>query len=547
MNCRTATSVWSWFHTGRSDSLQDRRTSLRVTTDRTNRNIAFDVGGRASRTLAGMSIRRVVLSLVALLAGWRLFEAVRARGFFGGPAVGISAVSSRRLATRNLRLAKLGVKGGGRYARYRAQRVFADAAQAEELDTRFQLQTAEDVAAELGQMKGALMKIGQMASYIDTGLPDTVRNSLASLQHDAPPMSSELAAQQIEAELGARPEELFAQWDPVPLASASIGQVHRAITHEDQAVAVKVQYPGVGEAMESDLGNADWLFGGMAAMFPGLEKGPIIAELKERLIEELDYTLEAQRQQRFHDHYRGHPHVTVPAVHPRYSTKRILTSDLAEGVRFSEVVGWSAEERNLAAETLFRFSFGAIYRLHSFNGDPHPGNYLFQPGGKVTFLDFGLVKEFGADETKLFEDLIQHMVIDHDPAAFRKLIEEAGLLDREAKHSDAEVIDYFAFYYRYVMHDGLVTIDDEYASAGVAQLFDMNSEHGSLMKQLNVPPSFVVLQRITLGLMGLFAQLDATANWRGIAEELWPFVDADPSTPIGQAHRAWELETGKRS
>ena len=457
-----------------------------------------------------------------------------------------AAVSSRRLAARNLRLAKLGVKGSGRYARYRAQKIFADAARSDELDTEFQLQTAEDVAAELGQMKGAMMKIGQMASYIDTGLPDTVRTSLASLQHDAPPMSGELAAKQIEAELGQRPERLFASWDPVPLASASIGQVHRAITHENQAVAVKVQYPGVGEAMAADLGNADWLFGGMAAMFPGLDKGPIIEELKTRLIEELDYTLEAERQSRFHAAYQGHPYITVPGVHERYSSKRVLTTDLAEGVRFSEVIGWSEAERNLAAETLFRFSFGAIYREHSFNGDPHPGNYLFQPGGRVTFLDFGLVKEFAPDETKLFEELIQEMVIDHDPPAFRRLVENAGILKKGAPHSDAEVVDYFAFYYRYVREDRMVTIDADYAAAGVAQLFDMSSAHGSLMKQLNVPPSMVVLQRITLGLMGLFAQLDATANWRRIAEELWPFVDAEPSTSLGRSHRAWEIEMGRR-
>ena len=458
-----------------------------------------------------------------------------------------AAVSTRRLAARNLRLAKLGVKGSGRYARYRAQRVFADAARSEELDTEFQLQTAEDVAAELGQMKGAMMKIGQMASYIDTGLPDTVRNSLASLQHDAPPMSSELAAQQSEAELGQRPENLFAEWDPVPLASASIGQVHRAITHENLAVAVKVQYPGVGEAVEADLGNADWLFGGMAAMFPGLDKGPIIDELKTRLIEELDYELEAERQARFHEAYRGHPYMTVPGVHPQYSSKRVLTTDLAEGVRFSEVVNWSQAERNLAAETLFRFSFGAIYREHLFNGDPHPGNYLFQPGGRVTFLDFGLVKEFAPDETKLFEELIQRMVIDHDPSAFRQLVEDAGILKPGAPHSDAEVVDYFAFYYRYVLNDAEVTIDADYAAAGVAQLFDMSSEHGSLMKQLNVPPSMVVLQRITLGLMGLFAQLDATANWRRVAEELWPFVNAAPSTELGRAHRVWAVESGRRA
>ncbi|MGH1493911.1 MAG: ABC1 kinase family protein, partial [Acidimicrobiales bacterium] len=293
---------------------------------------------------------------------------------FDGKA--IAPVAGKGLAQRNLRLAKLGARGGSRYAMLRARRTFASAGRKEELDTEFQLKTAEDVTRELGNMKGAMMKVGQMASYLDTGLPDTVRQTLASLQSDAPPMSGELAAEQIEANLGQHPDQLFAEWDPVPIAAASIGQVHRAITHEGQAVAVKVQYPGVADAVASDLGNAGWLFGGLAALFPGVDPGPITEEIKSRLHEELDYELEAANQRHFRSHFDGHPFVTVPAVIDRYSSKQVLTSELATGSRFDEVVDWSMEERNLAAETLFRFSFGAIYQIHAFNGDPHPGNYL---------------------------------------------------------------------------------------------------------------------------------------------------------------------------
>jgi predicted unusual protein kinase regulating ubiquinone biosynthesis (AarF/ABC1/UbiB family) len=148
------------------------------------------------------------------------------------------AVSGLRLVERNLRLLRLGARGSGRYAVHRARRTFASAQRRGELDTSFQIQTAEDVTRELGNMKGAMMKIGQMASYLDTGLPDNVRQTLASLQADAPPMSAELAADQIEAGLGRRPERLFLEWDPVPIAAASIGQVLRAITAEGQAVAV---------------------------------------------------------------------------------------------------------------------------------------------------------------------------------------------------------------------------------------------------------------------------------------------------------------------
>lgn len=433
----------------------------------------------------------------------------------------------------------MGLRGGRRFAMNRARQTFASAERREALEREFQLETAADVTRELGHMKGAMMKIGQMASYIDTGLPDHVRETLASLQHDAPPMSPELSAATIRTELGADPDELFETWDATPIASASIGQVHRAITHDGRAVAVKVQYPGVADAVRSDLGNADWLFGALATMFPGLDSKPIAAELKERLIEELDYENEAANQRYFADFFAGHPRIHVPQVVDELSGPRILTTELATGARFDEMLGWGQDEKNQAAETIFRFSFGSIYRLHAFNGDPHPGNYLFEKGGRVTFLDFGLVKRFSPEETELFEKLITTMVLDHDAAAFRTTVEEAGLVPANVSFSDEQIAEYFRFYYRYVYEDEVVTIDADYAQAGVNQLFDTTTENGELMKQLNIPPSFVVLQRITLGLMGILAQLEATMNFRRVAEELWPFVAGPPSTPMGEEIERW--------
>jgi predicted unusual protein kinase regulating ubiquinone biosynthesis (AarF/ABC1/UbiB family) len=476
----------------------------------------------AGAALAGASLRRLVADR-------------RDRGRGEGRGV----VAGRGLVGRNARLARLAARGGGRYALHRARRTFASAERREALDTSFQLRTAEDVTRELGNMKGAMMKIGQMASYLDTGLPDPVRQTLASLQSDAPPMTPELAAAQIEAGLGLAPEDLFLEWDPVPIAAASIGQVHRAITVEGDAVAVKIQYPGVAEAVAADLGNADWIFGGLATMFPGVEPGPIVDEIKARLNEELDYRMEAANQRRIGRHFDGHPYIHVPAVFDRYCTDRILTTGLATGSRFDDVVGWPQDERNLAAETLFRFSFGAIYQLHAFNGDPHPGNYLFNPGGRVTFLDFGLVKRFTADETEMFQRLIEEMVIKRDGAAFRRLVEDLGILAPDAPFSDEMVERYFRFYYRYVMEDRPTVIDADYAARGVEHLFDTKGPYGDLMRQLNVPPAFVVVQRITLGLMGLFARLEAEANWQAISRELWPFTDGPPATPMGLEVARW--------
>jgi predicted unusual protein kinase regulating ubiquinone biosynthesis (AarF/ABC1/UbiB family) len=448
-----------------------------------------------------------------------------------------------RLA-RNVHLARLGARTGTSFAAHRARRVFADAERRDALDTAFELRTAEQVAETLGQMKGALMKLGQMASYLDQGLPEHVRLALADLQSDAPPMSPELAAGMIREELGDEPERVFAEWDPIPIAAASIGQVHRAITHEGQAVAVKVQYPGVETAMAADLDNVGLLFAGMGQIFRGLDHATLVDELRVRLVEELDYVNEAANQRLFAYYYDGHPTIHVPGVIDRYSTKRVLTTELATGVRFEEVVGWDQHQRDLAAETLYRFAFGSLYRLKVFNGDPHPGNYLFRPDGHVTFLDFGLVKYFSDDEIHLFGDMILAMVIERDPQRFRRVVEDIGLIRAGMPFTDDEVVDYFGHFYEFVMRDEPYTITPEFASETVRRFFDTTGPYTEIQKSANVPPSMVIIQRINLGLYSLFGELHATGNWRRLAEELWPFVDGPPSTPMGRDIEAWRRARG---
>lgn len=457
------------------------------------------------------------------------------------------AVGRRGRAARTAAVAAVGGRAGVDLAWHRARRTFASAERREVLDRELELRTAEQVAATLGNLKGALMKLGQMASYLDQGLPEPVREALAQLQADAPPMSVELVDATVAAELGAPPAEVFAEWDPTPIAAASIGQVHRAITHDGRAVAVKVQYPGVDEAIRNDLGNADAIFGALAWMFPGLDPDPIVAELRERVIEELDYEIEARHQREFAAHYRGHPTIHVPDVVDELSTARVLTTELAEGVRFDEVLTWPQAERDLAAETIYRFAFGSLYRMGAFNGDPHPGNYLFRPGGHVTFLDFGLVKRFAPEELAGFARMITAMVLHHDPAEFRRVVEDLGLLRRDAPVTDDQVAEYFSHFYEFVRVDGPYTIDDAYASATVRQMFDASGPHAPVMRAANVPPAFVVIQRINLGLYAIFGRLHATANWRRIAEELWPFVDGPPSTPLGEAAAEWERARGHRA
>lgn len=442
---------------------------------------------------------------------------------------------------RNADLLRLGASVGGAYASTAARKLFADAERRVELDRAFELRSAEAVTERLGNMKGALMKLGQMASYVDEGLPAPLREALAQLQSSAPPMSAELAASVIERELGAPPEQLFVEWDPQPIAAASIGQVHRAVvfdpdTNTERAVAVKVQYPGVAEAVATDLKNADLLGLLLQQGFGGLEPAEMVAEVKERITEELDYRLEARNQQRFADYYRHHPYIHVPAVLPRFSGAHVITSELADGVSWNEMLTWPQADRDHVGEVLFRFVFRSLYGMQAFNGDPHPGNYLFHRDGRVTFLDFGLVKHFSDDEMHTFIGMVRTAAYEHDVAAFRTILESAGMLKPGCPAPDDEVGAYFSQFYESVREDQVITWSGEYASRIVRHTFDRTSP---IAQYATVPRPFVFIQRINLGLYALLGDLGASGNYRRIASELWPFVQAPPSTPIGEAERHW--------
>lgn len=443
---------------------------------------------------------------------------------------------------RNLLVARTATKIGRGYATNSARQVFADAARREELKSERQLRTATEVAEALGSMKGALMKLGQLASYLDGGMPQPVRDALATLQQDAPPMAPELAAQVVTDELGAPPSVIFEEWDPVPIAAASIGQVHRAMTRDGVAVAVKVQYPGVDQAIRSDLDNTASLLAMARMVFPGLDAEPLVGELRARLVDELDYRLEADSQQRFAQAFAGHPFIHIPAVRTDLSSGRVLTTELVTGSRYDEVVAWSQEERDLAGETIFRFVFGCLYRLHGFNGDPHPGNYLFHGGGRVTFLDFGLVKWFEPSDVALLAQMVDTIVFREDAHAFRSAVEAAGFLKPAPSLSDEQVVEHLSHYYQMVLRPGRSTCTPEYASETIRRFFDAGNE---VVRHANVPPPFVILQRINLGLYAVLAGLRATADWRRVAEEIWPWISAAPSTDLGRAEAAWRAATGR--
>jgi predicted unusual protein kinase regulating ubiquinone biosynthesis (AarF/ABC1/UbiB family) len=441
--------------------------------------------------------------------------------------------------SRGAALARLALRIGGRYAARSPSLLFASVERRSALRHDLALRSADEVAEELGSMKGVLMKLGQMASYIYEDMPLTVRVAMSRLQQKAPPMSAALASSVIVDELGDAPEHVFAQWDPLPFAAASIGQVHRAITHDGRAVAVKVQYPGIARSITSDLRNVGLLRRVVGAAFPGLDTRSLVDELGERLQEEVDYVREAESQEMFARYYEGHPVIRVPHVLAELSTSRVLTSELVSGASFDELLEWSQEERDLAAETIHRFVFRSLYRLHAFNGDPHPGNYLFHRGGRVTFLDFGLTKMFTEADLQPLLDAVRFLVLEEDFEAFRVSLEQAGFLRAGAPVSTQVVVDRFGQFYGTVLQDAPMTITPAYASAIVRRFFDAR---GPLAPYSDVPREYVIVQRINLGLYAVLGSLNATANWRRMAEEFWPFRNGPPSTPIGEAEARWEAD-----
>jgi predicted unusual protein kinase regulating ubiquinone biosynthesis (AarF/ABC1/UbiB family) len=437
---------------------------------------------------------------------------------------------------RALAVFRLFARGGLRYVSSAPRLYTAAGEQRQVLRADLALHTAEDVANTLGAMKGVMMKIGQMASYVDDGLSPAVRRTLARLQDSVPPMGPALAATVVAEELGAPPERAFARWDPQPIAAASIGQVHRAVTLDGQAVAVKVQYPGIADMMAADLRNVALLRRILRVTAPAQDVDALLTELRDRVLEELDYRREAASQQQFAAFYRDHPTIHVPPIISELSTRRVLTTGLSDGARFAELASWPQRERDLAAETIYRFVFRSLYEIGAFNGDPHPGNYLFHRGGQVTFLDFGLVKHFTAAELEPLLQMNRDICVEHDPEAFRRTLESAGFLRQGAPVSTEAIVEHLAVFYDTIREPGPLTITSDYASSVVRRFFDVRSP---LAEYIAIPQSYVILQRINLGLFAILGELSATANWRAISEEIWPSVQARASTPMGQAEAAW--------
>ena len=399
---------------------------------------------------------------------------------------------------------------------------------------QFVLRTADDVTRTMGDMKGAVMKVGQVLSLMAGVLPDEMASQLANLQSNAPPMDYHLVEEVFAREYGMTPQQVFHKFEKTPFAAASIGQVHRAELQDGTKVAVKVQYPGVREAIEHDLANVGLMVGLSALVARGLDAGPIVRDLKEGIRGELDYIREAASQQRFADAFEGHAFIRVPRVYHELSRGTVLVQELMVGKPFSHALTLPQAERDRIGEIIYRFCFGSLYRHGLFNGDPHPGNYLLLDDGSVAFVDYGCVAEFADDTLEGFKRIVRSLV-QGDREAWRTATEEIGILRAGAPFTTDELYEHMHWYWAPVLEE-VVHFTPELAAEMVKRNTQTGGIGGRINRYCNVPEGMVFLTRINFGLAGLMAQLGASGPWQAIVEE---YIDNNPpATELGRLSAA---------
>lgn len=457
------------------------------------------------------------------------------------------AVKQKSRNTRNLKLARLTSRHILSNAWTRVRLLFARKEKKEAIREARRLANSERLYETLGDMKGLMMKLGQIMSFVDETMPPEYRESLAQLQRAAPPMDPELVHEVIRAELGSKTERVFAEFDDEPVASASIGQVHRAVTKSGREVAVKIQYPGVDDAIRADMKNMKSLYAIISMVWKNLDPGPVLEEIRSRIGEELDYRYEGENQARFHRFYDGHPFIHIPEVLGELSTSRILTQEFVRGRNFYDVLDDPQEIRNRYGETIYRFVFGSMYRFGIFNGDPHPGNYFFHDDGSVTFVDFGAVKYFSRER---MDDLTAYVLAgrDDDVERFGAALQRVGFLaDEHLDDVSAEdLMRLLSFHFDPLKVDTDFTYDVEWAYRTFKQGFMPEKSELDVLKHLSLPPDLVMLNRIQSGLNSILGHLRATANWRRISEEY--HHGAAPATELGREaaefNHEWDVKHG---
>ncbi|MEV4617903.1 AarF/ABC1/UbiB kinase family protein [Asanoa sp. NPDC049573] len=431
----------------------------------------------------------------------------------------------RQAVTRTAKLASLPLGFAGRAMLGFGKRMTGMASDA--ISAELQQRTAEQVFSVLGQLKGGAMKFGQALSVFEAALPEEMaapyRQALTKLQEAAPPLPAASVHRVLAEQLGPEWRSRFLEFDDTPAAAASIGQVHRALwkgrAKGGRPVAVKIQYPGAGDALLSDLKQLSRLGAMFKAIQPGLDIKPLLVELRARIEEELDYELEAKAQRAFAAAYAGDDEILVPKVVAQ--SPRVLVTEWIEGKPLSKIIAaGTEEERDLAGARMATLHFSAPARARMLHADPHPGNFRLLPDGRLGVVDFGAV-------ARLPEGLpepvgrLSRLALDGNAEAVVDGLRAEGFLRLE-QEIDAESVLKFVL----PMLDPIAQEEFRFTRAWLraeaARLASPKSPAFQLSRQLNLPPSYLLIHRVTLGSIGVLCQLEAKAPYRGIIEEWLP-------------------------
>jgi predicted unusual protein kinase regulating ubiquinone biosynthesis (AarF/ABC1/UbiB family) len=427
--------------------------------------------------------------------------------------------------TRSARLATLPLGVAGRAALGIGKRI--GGAPAEAVALELQQRTAEQVFRVLGELKGGAMKFGQALSVFESALPEELvgpyRQTLTRLQDAAPPMPAAMVHGVLAEDLGRRWRRRFRSFDDVPAAAASIGQVHRAVWADGRDVAVKVQYPGAGDALRADLNQIARLGRVFGSWVPGLDVGPLVDELRDRVSEEVDYRREAQAQDGFAAAFADDPDVVVPSL--VHGGERVLVSTWLEGTPLSQLIAAGSQaERDRAGLRYVRFLFSGPARAGLLHADPHPGNYRIVPDGRLGVLDFGLVARLPDGLPRPIGDLLRRAV-EGDSEAMLAGLREEGFVKPRIRLDAAEVYDYLAPFLQPARAERF-RFDRTWMREQFTRLNDPRRPGYTVGLRLNLPPSYLLIHRVWLGGMAVLAQLDCEAPFRRELEEWLPgFAD----------------------
>ncbi|MFJ8308677.1 MULTISPECIES: ABC1 kinase family protein [unclassified Streptomyces] len=449
----------------------------------------------------------------------------------------------RKAVTRTAKLAALPLGFAGRATWGLGKRIGGKSAElvARELQQR----TAEQLFKVLGELKGGAMKFGQALSVFESALPEEVagpyRAALTKLQEAAPPMPTRTVHAVLAERIGADWRELFLEFEEKPAAAASIGQVHRAVWHDGREVAVKVQYPGAGEALLSDLTQLSRFARLLGPLIPGMDIKPLISELRDRVSEELDYELEARAQREHAAEFAGDTDVVVPDV--VHQSDQVLVTEWIDGIPLSEVINdGTPEQRDRAGQLLTRFLFSGPARTGLLHADPHPGNFRLLPpqkeGGpwRLGVLDFGTVDRLPGGLPRTIGESLR-MTLEGRAEAVYELLRGEGFVKESIDLDPDAVLDYLLPIIEPAQADEF-TFSRGWMRGQAARIADPRSPAHQLGKQLNLPPSYLLIHRVTLSTIGVLCQLDATVRMRDELEEWMPGFLADAAQEQEAAEEA---------